>query len=251
MPIVIHLKKLFLYLFLLAGFVAFSRAGSGGGSHSSSSGGYHSSSRSYHYHNTHYGSGSPDTFHFPFYLVIVGALVIYALTVSYLYYVKPIINKRKMKASFERDAFWDHDQLTDHARRFYPELQQAWSGGDLLPIREMLSPRLYRSLMGMLHKHKAGGVRNVVEDVEIDSIGVIYFDDFYDNSKDKVAILIQGSMRDYFSGPGVTPSADKKPFKDACVFIRQNNQLILDEIINEPTLYHVATRDNQIENHIS
>lgn len=251
MLIVIHLKKLFLYFFLLAGFVAFSRAGSGGGSHGSS-GGHHSSGGSYHYHHSSYnGSGSSDPFDIPFYRIIVGALVIYSLTVSYLYYFKPMINKRKMKASFERDAFWDHGNIIGYTKRFYIELQQAWSDGDLLPIRQKLSPRLYRSLMGMLQKQKAGGIRNTVEDVEIDSAGVIYFDDFHDNSKDKVAILVRGNMKDYFSGPGITPSAAKKPFKDACVFIRQNNQLILDEIINEPTLYHVATRDNHIENHLS
>lgn len=145
-----------------------------------------------------------------------------------------------MKASFEKDPFWDHDKIIEYTNRFYIELQQAWSKGDLLSLRQKLSPQLYRSYMGILNRNRVRGVRNITEEIEITKTGVIYFDDYFENSKDAVAILIQGNMKDYYSRSGVIPTAEKKPFKDAYVFVRKNNQLILDEIINEPDFYQVT-----------
>jgi hypothetical protein len=227
---------------------AFSRAGGGGGSHGGSGGHFSGGSHShYHSHSSGDNHDTEDQDPESMLILICYVIGIYAACVTFLYYIKPWLNKRKMKASFVEDSFWDHDKIIDYSNQFYQDLQKAWSSGSLLTLRDKISPPLYRNYMGILNKNKVRGVLNIVENVEISKTGVIYFDDYFDNSKDTIAILIQGQMKDYYSRSGVIPTADKKPFKDAYVFIRKNNQLILDEIINEPDFYQITKPKNYIE----
>ena len=243
------LKAAFLYLFLFLCAVAFSRAGSGG-SHGGA-GGHFGGGGHYYGHSSygHSGDISPTESRIIAIVFLTAFVVIlgYASYLTYLYYFKPAINKKKLKASFDTDPFWDHDGIMTYTNKFYIELQQAWSNGDLLKLRGKLSVRLYRNYMGILNKNRTRGIKNIVEEVEINSTSVIYFDDYLDNSKDAIAILIQGNMKDYYSRSCVKTMEDKKPFKDAYVFIRKNNELILDEIINEPTFYQLAKPSNYIE----
>lgn len=241
------MKRVFLYTFLLISFFAFSRAGSGGGSHGGSGG--HSGGGSHYYGGSHHHHGSgDDTSGEITFFILFGVVGLYAAYMTFLYYFKPRMNKRKMKASFAEDPFWDHDKIMDYANRFYLELQQAWTKGSLLSLKDKISPPLYRNYMGILNKNKINGIRNTTEEIEITKTGIIYFDDYFDNSKDVIALLIQGQMKDYYSRSGVIPTAEKKPFKDAYVFIRRNNQLILDEIINEPDFYQVTKPKTYTEN---
>lgn len=244
------MKRLFLHIFLLTGLFAFSRAGGGGGSHGGSGGHFSGGGHSYGY--SHYGNSgeiSPTERRIinTGFITAFVVLLSYTLYITFLYYFKPSINKRKLKASFKADSFWNHDEIMAYTRQFYLELQREWTKGDLLDLKERMSPRLYRHYMGMLNRNRRRRIRNIIENIEISKTSVIYFDDYADNSKDSIAILIQGQMKDYYSRSGVIPSADVKPFKDAYVFVRQNNQLILDEIINEPTFYQITKPKSYIE----
>jgi hypothetical protein len=251
------LKKLFLYTFLLIGLFAFSRAGSGGGSHGGSGGhfsggGYHSYGNHHNGHGSYYHEPRPLTHNEIITLLIVGsglflAILLYAGYITYLHFFKGKINKNKIRSRFEKDAFWDHDQLLAEAAASYIEFQQAWSKADLTTVRDKLSLRFYRHYTGILNRYKKNGVLNIVEEVVIKDSSVIYFDDYDDNSKDVIAILMSGEMKDYFSRSGRDETILKKEFKDACVFHRKNNRLILDEIINEPDFYRVIKPKNYIE----
>jgi len=243
---------------LLSGLFAFSRAGSGGGSHGSSGG--HFSGGGYHgYHSYgggqygyHYHESRPLTHKEVVTLLICCgclalSLLAYAGYITYLYYNRGKINKKKIALRFEKDSFWDHDQLLAETAASYIKIQQAWSKGDLTSVKEKLSYRLYRSYTGILNRYNKRGIFNIVEDIDIKESSVIYFDDYDNNSKDTIAILIAGEMKDYFSRSGRDTTILKQPFKDACVFIRKNNQLILDEIINEPDFYQVTKPKNYIQ----
>lgn len=88
----------------------------------------------------------------------------------------------------------------------------------------------------------------MVENVEIENARVIYFDDYLDNEKDSLAVLIEGSMKDYFRSPLMNSDSVKmEKFRDAFVFIRRDGKMILSEIINEPDRYDIATVKNTIE----
>lgn len=249
------MKRVFLYSFLFICLNAWSRAGSGGGSGGGHSfggggyGGYHSYGRYGYYYN---GSGRPLT-HTEVMILIWGtilvfaALLSYALYITYLYRNKGKINKRKLQSRFKTDSFWDYGKIDNYTRTFYVELQNAWSKGDLREIQHKISPRLYRNYTGILNRYKRRGLYNIVEDVDIKETAVIYFDDYIDNNKDSVAMLISGELKDYFSRSGANKTVEKTPFKDAFVFIRKNNELILDEILNEPDFYQITKPTNYIQ----
>ncbi len=249
------MKKFFLYIFLFFCSVAFSRAGSGvshGGSGSHFGGGGYHGYGNYGGYAYHYNESRPLTHKEVMVLVICMISVVLALTayagyITYLYYNKGKINKKKLQLRFEKDSFWDYDKIVLHATTLYIELQKTWSIGDLTSVKQKLSPRLYRNYSGILSRYKKRGLYNIVEDIEIKETSIIYFDDYDDNSKDTVALLIAGELKDYFSNSGPGKTSSKKPFKDAYVFTRKNNQLILDEILNEPDHYQITKPINYIE----
>lgn len=174
-------------------------------------------------------------------------LLAYGGYVTYRYYYNGRINQKKIQSRRKTDDFWDYDQLIKQACLSYVELQLAWSKNDLTRIKEELSPRLYRSYTGILSRYRKRGITNFIEDIKITDCRVIYFDDYKDDSRDEIAFLISGEMRDYFSSSGRDTTVPVKPFKDACVFIRRDNRLILDEIVNEPDFYQITKPKNYIE----
>jgi hypothetical protein len=245
------LKRLFLYSFLFICLNAYPRAGSGGGGgHSFGGGGSYGGG--YHGYGGHYGYHRPLSHTEVMILVwgtilVFSAILIYAAYITYLYRNKGKINKRKLKSRFKTDPFWDYEKISAYTKTFYVELQNAWTKGDLRDVQHKISPRLYRNYTGILNRYKRRGLYNIIEDIDIRETAVIYFDDYSDNDKDSVAMLISGEMKDYFSRSGSNKNVEKAPFKDAFVFIRKNNELILDEILNEPDFYQLTKPENYIQ----
>lgn len=247
--------KAFLTYFLVFyfSFSLFSRAG-GGSSGGHSSGGFHSGSYGYsrYGHYGYYGPSASLTHNQVICLIICFLMLflvvlIYAIRITYLYKNKGKINKDKLNERFLLDSFWEHEKIMNYTKEFYIELQNCWSKGDLNSMKHKLSPKLFNQYKGMLSRYKSRGLLNIVEDIDIKNLSVIYFDDYIDNSKDSIAILIEGELKDYFVHIGYTKNVEKQNFKDAFVFIRNNNDLILTEILNNPDFYQIAKPKTFIE----
>ena len=246
------LRIIFTYFFIVCcSLSVFSRAGggsfSGGGS---GGGGYHGG---YGYYGYGYHGRSVSLTHNEVIALLIGVsilflgLFIYAARITYLLKNNGKLNKEKLKVRFEHDAFWNHDKIINYTYQFYIELQEAWSKGDLTSIKQKMSPQLYRQYTSILNRYKSRGLSNIIEGIEIKEASVIYFDDYIDDSKDSIAILIKGELKDYFAHIGYIKNVEKQKFKDAFVFVRSNDNLILTEIINEPNFEQITKPKNHIE----
>lgn len=182
--------------------------------------------------------------------IIIGVFTLvsgYAAYITYLYRNKGRINKEKMTRSHERDAIWDHDQIIASAEDTFMKLQAAWTLRDLRPVKQLLSSSFYRNNAYILDRYKARKIVNVVEDITIDKVSIIYFDDYLDDRRDSVAVLVEGRLKDYII-PETAPRVGRiESFKDALVFLRTGNNWVLDEIINNPDFYQVTKPKTFIE----
>lgn len=251
------IKSLILIFFLLLHFEeAFARAGGGGRSGGGGSrggggryGGWGGRSYGGYSFNRHGRPLTPEEKRNALICVILVPLVFFSYTgiISYLYFTKGKRNKKKIEKRKTLDGFWDHDKIIDYSKDIYVEVQTHWSGGSLKDIETKLTPSLFRQQQSILKRYKKRKLYNRVEDITIEKAGIIYFDDYIDNSKDLVAVLIEGEMKDFFGLREDAKLYEKEKFRDAFVFLRNGNGLLLHEIINEPDKYEIATVKNSIE----
>lgn len=181
-------------------------------------------------------------------IMIVSLIFIgYPTIITYLYITKGKRNKKKIEKRKQFDSFWDHDKIISYATDFYLEVQKEWSSGSLKKIENKLTPLLFRHQQSVLNRQRKHRLYNKVEEIEIEKTIIIYFDDYIDNSKDCVAVMIEGQMKDYFGSKEDARLYEKEKFRDAFVFMRNGNELLLHEIVNEPDRYQIAHVKNSIE----
>lgn len=241
-------KLFILIFFLLFNFeTAFARAG-GGGHGGGGGGGFHGGFGGYGL-SRHGRALTPEEHRNATIGIILTALIFlgYPAVISYLYFTKGPRNKKKVEKRKILDDFWDHDKIINYSKEFYLEVQKEWSAGSLKNIERKLTPSLFRQQQSILNRYRKRKMYNKVEDIEIEKVVVIYFDDYIDNSKDSVAIMIEGKMKDYFGTNEDAKFYEKEKFRDAFVFIRRDNELLLHEIINDPDRYQIAHAKNSIE----
>ena len=244
------IKLFILVFFLLFNFeVAFARAGGGGGGHGGSGGGgFYGGYRGYGL-SRHGRPLTPEERRNATVCIILTGLILfgYPAVITYLYFTKGQRNKKKVEKRKILDDFWDHDKIINYTKEFYLEVQKEWSTGSLKNIESKLTPALFRQQQSILNRYRKRKMYNKVEDIEIEKIEVIYFEDYIDNSKDSVAILVEGKMKDYFGTKEDANLYEKEKFRDAFVFMRRGNELLLHEIVNDPDRYQIAHAKNSIE----
>jgi predicted lipid-binding transport protein (Tim44 family) len=85
--------------------------------------------------------------------------------------------------------------IKDVARSTYKSLQDAWSRGDLSPVKNLLTERMYTYLNEQVQGLKAQGLRNVVEITLFQNLDVVEVDD--EGDKKVVVVQIDTLLRDY------------------------------------------------------
>lgn len=171
----------------------------------------------------------------------------YAIYITYLYRNKGRINQRKMKARAEKDAAWDHDQIIAHSKKIYMELQKAMTAMDLLPVKSRVSDTFYRWHLSVIYRYKRAGMRHVIKNVSISEASIVYFEDYKNDFKDTVAVLISGTSSDYYITSDLRRHRQSAAFKEILIFTRNEKGWILDEIVNNPDFYQVTKPNNFIE----
>jgi hypothetical protein len=247
-------RLLFLIILLLHVDLFFARAGGGrGGGGGGGFGGGHSIGGSYRGFYLGYKGERPLTAEDKKMIVIgllvgPGLLLVYVAFITYLYFRKGPRNKKIIGRLRKHDEFWNYEKIIGYSKGFYLEVQKHWSSNSLKDIEHKLTPSLFRQQQSILNKYKKKRLVNMVEAIVIEKAYVIYFDDYLDNDKDIVAVMIEGQMKDYFRSPVMnSETAETEKFKDAFVFLRRGEEMILSEIINEPDRYDVATIKNTLE----
>ena len=85
--------------------------------------------------------------------------------------------------------------VKDIAQSTYKTLQEAWSKGDLSPVKNLITPRMYEYLTRQLEELNAQGLKNIVEIVYIGEVNIVEVEGEDDN---KVAVVrIDAMLRDY------------------------------------------------------
>jgi len=85
--------------------------------------------------------------------------------------------------------------VKDIAQSTYKTLQEAWSKGDLSPVQNLITPRMYDYLTRQLEELNAQGLKNIVEIVYIGEVNIVEVEEEDDN---KVAVVrIDAMLRDY------------------------------------------------------
>ena len=85
--------------------------------------------------------------------------------------------------------------VKDIAQSTYKTLQGAWSKGDLSPVKNLITPRMYDYLTRQLEELNAQGLKNIVEIVYIGEVNIVEVEEEDDN---KVAVVrIDAMLRDY------------------------------------------------------
>jgi len=85
--------------------------------------------------------------------------------------------------------------VKDIAQSTYKTLQEAWSKGDLSPVKNLITPRMYDYLTRQLEDLNAQGLKNIVEIVYIGEVNIVEVEEEDDN---KVAVVrIDSMLRDY------------------------------------------------------
>ena len=85
--------------------------------------------------------------------------------------------------------------VKDIAQSTYKTLQEAWSKGDLSPVKNLITARMYDYLTRQLEELNAQGLKNIVEIVYISEVSIVEVEGEDDN---KVAVVrIDAMLRDY------------------------------------------------------
>jgi predicted lipid-binding transport protein (Tim44 family) len=85
--------------------------------------------------------------------------------------------------------------VKDIAQSTYKTLQEAWSKGDLSPVKNLITTRMYDYLTRQLEELNAQGLKNIVEIVYIGEVNIVEVEGEDDN---KVAVVrIDTMLRDY------------------------------------------------------
>jgi predicted lipid-binding transport protein (Tim44 family) len=85
--------------------------------------------------------------------------------------------------------------IKDIARKTYTMLQEGWSRGDLAPVKNLMTVRMFDYLQEQLQDLRERGLRNVVEVVYFDRADIVETDNEDDGKV--VVVQIDALLRDY------------------------------------------------------
>jgi predicted lipid-binding transport protein (Tim44 family) len=85
--------------------------------------------------------------------------------------------------------------IKDVAKSTYKALQDAWTQGDLTPVKNLMTERMYSYLNEQVQQMKTQGVRNTVEIIYLQNIEVVEADEEGDGKV--VVVQIDALLRDY------------------------------------------------------
>lgn len=147
---------------------------------------------------------------------------------------------KKVLASIEHtDPIWQKEALLERVRDVYERVQEAWSEGNLEPVRELFTDKGYERIERKLRRMKSRGFRNVVENIDLDEVSVVEVKDFKDDAKDSIWVLIKGEALDYYirEKDGLVQGDDehRDSFTDLWRFVRgPDNQWVVAEMRPDP-----------------
>lgn len=199
-------------------------------------------------------SGAVNNHLGPTELAILTTLGLFVCTSSLLGFLLYIRKKRTSEALNElsaSDPLWDEPSLNRLVEETYYKVQEAWRRRNPDLARHCMSERLYQHHLSLARTMLRKNHSPVMLDIDCKETAIIHVIDYLDNNKDSFKAYIVGSMIDYvmddMTRQRISGSGDDKTFSEIWVFIRQNNQWLLDEIIPKTKTLDLLKMRNQIE----
>jgi len=242
----------FLLFFALMALVITVQARAGGGFSGGRGGG--SFGGGYGYGHYYYGSGSSSVSPFATRVIMVVTLCFTALF-FFAFSLLLVRSRQKARKKLEHaqtfDQFWNEEKMKNHVREIFPKIQSAWMSRELITVSDIVTPKFIGTYQPLLNHYKRKKMLNIIDQVSIEKINIVDVHDDQDNTKDRFAAYIKGSMVDYLAheSQGITGTiahAGIEGFEDLYIFKRKENTWLLDHIVNEP-----ETRDFKLKRHSS
>jgi len=89
----------------------------------------------------------------------------------------------------------NEDLILNLTKNIFYDIQKAWSNGDLSPVKNFLTDRMYQYLEEQLKELKAKGLRNIVENPKIENLEIVHVEEEGDNKV--VIVRLDASAIDY------------------------------------------------------
>ena len=89
----------------------------------------------------------------------------------------------------------NEELIKNLTKNIFIQLQEAWSKGDLSPVRNFMTERMYQYLNNQLQELKEKGLKNIVEDVKVENIDIVHIEE--ERNQKVVVVRIDASLIDY------------------------------------------------------
>lgn len=89
----------------------------------------------------------------------------------------------------------NEELILNLTKNIFYDVQKAWSNGDLSPVKNFLTDRMYQYLEEQLKELKAKGLRNIVENPKIENLEIVHVEEEGDNKV--VIVRLDASAIDY------------------------------------------------------
>jgi hypothetical protein len=150
-----------------------------------------------------YGGGQPFSSRDYFGFLSVGAIlcVITGLTIWYSKW--KVSHKEKkveqvLKELAPLDREWDEKNLEKVVRSTFFEIQKAWCDQDLIKLKNLLAPSIYKEWEGLIKFYEKMGQKDFMDDLTIDNLLIVEVKNYINRDKDSFSVCIDASAKDYF-----------------------------------------------------
>jgi predicted lipid-binding transport protein (Tim44 family) len=89
----------------------------------------------------------------------------------------------------------NEELILNLTKNIFYEIQKAWSNGDLSPVKNFLTDRMYQYLEEQLKELKAKGLRNIIENPKIENLEIVHVEEEGDSKV--VIVRLEASAIDY------------------------------------------------------
>lgn len=226
--------------------------GGGGGGHGGS--GSHFSAGGHGYGSTGNTSAGGNNSLGPTELAIlttIGLFVFASSLTGVLLYVRKKRTRDVLNELSASDPSWDEPGLHRLVEETYYRVQEAWRRRNPDLARHCMSERLYQQHLLLTRDMLGKNHRPIMLAIDCKETAIIQVIDYPDNNRDSFKAHIVGSMIDYvvdeMTKQRVSGSGNDQTFSEIWVFIRKNDERLLDEIIPKTKTLDLLKMRNQIE----
>jgi predicted lipid-binding transport protein (Tim44 family) len=92
-------------------------------------------------------------------------------------------------------SYINEELILNLTKNIFYDIQKAWSNGDLSPVKNFLTDKMYQYLEEQLKELKAKGLRNIVENPKIENLEIVHVEEEGDNKV--VIVKLDASAIDY------------------------------------------------------